>query len=95
MTSFGWCWCSGDYPQSPDCWSSCNVRCNIRMAGGGGGGGWRVIVVLLWRMYVGMICGTRWEAGADAHWSRYSGWWSGSGGDGGDGNGGGGSGVFF
>ena len=54
-----------------------------------------MIVVLLWRMYVGMICGTRWEAGADAHWSRYSGWWSGSGGDGGDGNGGGGSGVFF
>ena len=67
----------------------------IYVSRGAGGGGWRVIVVLLWRMYVGMICGTRWEAGAGAHWSRYSGWWSGSGGDGGDGNGGGGSGVFF
>ena len=25
VTSFGCCWCSGDTPQSPDCWSSCNV----------------------------------------------------------------------
>ena len=24
-TSFGCCWYSGDAPQSPDCWSSCNV----------------------------------------------------------------------
>ena len=29
MTSFGWCWCSGETPQSPNCWSSCNVRGNI------------------------------------------------------------------
>ena len=34
MTSFGWCWCSGDTPQSPDCWSSCNVRGNVGAGGG-------------------------------------------------------------
>ena len=49
VTSFGWCWYSENTPQSPDCWSSCNVRWNIDVEG------WRVIVVLLWRMYVGMI----------------------------------------
>ena len=38
---------------------------------------------------------SRWEAGDDAHQSRYTGWWKGSGGGGGDGNDGGGSGVFF
>ena len=26
VTSFGCCWCSGDIPQSPNCWSSCNVQ---------------------------------------------------------------------
>ena len=25
VTSFGCCWYSGGAPQSPDCWSSCNV----------------------------------------------------------------------
>ena len=25
ITSFGCCWYSGGAPQSPDCWSSCNV----------------------------------------------------------------------
>ena len=29
MTSFSWCWCSGENTQSLDCWSSCNVRENI------------------------------------------------------------------
>ena len=29
VTSFGWCWCSGETPHSPDRWSSCNVRGNI------------------------------------------------------------------
>ena len=33
MTSFGWCWCSGNTPQSPDCWSSCNIRGNIDAGG--------------------------------------------------------------
>ena len=25
VTSFGCCWYSGGAPQSPDCWSSCNI----------------------------------------------------------------------
>ena len=33
VTSFGWCWCSGETPQSPNCWSSCNVRGNIGAGG--------------------------------------------------------------
>ena len=33
MTSFCWCWCSGDTPQSPNCWSSCNVGGNIGVGG--------------------------------------------------------------
>ena len=33
MTSLGWCWCSGNTPQSLVCWSSCNVRGNIGAGG--------------------------------------------------------------
>ena len=33
MTSFGWCCCSGDTPQSLVCWSSCNFRGNIGAGG--------------------------------------------------------------
>ena len=25
VTSLGCCWYSGDFPQTPNCWSSCNV----------------------------------------------------------------------
>ena len=33
VTSFGCCWYSGGAPQSPDCWSSCNVREKIGATG--------------------------------------------------------------
>ena len=38
---------------------------------------------------------SRWEAGFDAHESRYFGWWTGSGGGRSDGSSGGWGGVFF
>ena len=42
VTSFGCCWYSGGTPQSPHCWSSCNVWGKIDAEGG-----WRVIVVVM------------------------------------------------
>ena len=39
VTSFGWCWCSGETPQSADCWSSCNVWGNIGVGGTEGNSG--------------------------------------------------------
>ena len=39
VTSFGWCWCSGETPQSPECWSSCNVWGNIGVGAIEGDGG--------------------------------------------------------
>ena len=39
VTSFDCCWCSGDIPQSSNCWSSCNLQGKIgagRMEGDSG-----------------------------------------------------------
>ena len=32
------------------------VSGGIYVGGGGGGGGWWRVMVLLWKMYIGMVC---------------------------------------
>ena len=71
VTSFDWCWCCGDTPQSPDCWSSCNAQEKIVRVEDGGWL-WYCYGRCMWEWYVK----SRWEVGINAHENRYSSWWS-------------------